>query len=191
VVMKLLWSYAIKSLNKTIGANFVVLEAPFNWNFTAIDIGVGDVDWFTTFYGGNWCCLEGRNQLIFSKKICIDDHLWVKINQNSQLIDKELLHYSELIEDHRRLKDIGWSPPPPNMFKVNVDGSYNINYDISAWGCLIQDVKYHLIKEFVCNLGGCTDSMMNCVRLWSESNALVKLIFRLLFSKLIMMLILV
>jgi hypothetical protein len=76
--------------------------------------------------------LEGRNQLIFSKKICIDDHLWVKINQNSQLIDKELLHYSELIEDHRRLKDIGWSPPPPNMFKVNVDGSYNINYDISA-----------------------------------------------------------
>lgn len=37
-----------------------------------------------------------------------------------------------------------------------MDGSYSINYDISAWGCLIQDVKYHLIKEFVCNLGVCT-----------------------------------
>jgi len=79
-----------------------------------------------------------------------------KINQNSQFIDKELLHSSKLIEDHRRLKNIGWSPPPPNMFKVNVDGSYNINYDISARGCLIQDVKYHLIREFVSNLRVCT-----------------------------------
>lgn len=48
---------------------------------------------------------------------------------------------------------VSWTPPPPNAFKINVDGSHNSTQGCTACGGLIRDSCGNFGKGFYCNLG--------------------------------------
>lgn len=60
---------------------------------------------------------------------------------------------------------VSWVAPPPQVFKINVDGTYRKNSRSAACGGLVRNLNGSLIKGFSCNLGFCNS-------VWAEMWAL-------------------
>lgn len=59
------------------------------------------------------------------------------------------------VEDSREEIHVAWKPPPPNSYKVNIDGSFRRGEGNSTCGGLIRDSKGSFVKGFHCNMGVC------------------------------------
>lgn len=55
--------------------------------------------------------------------------------------------------------NVCWQSPPPNFYKVNIDGAHNNWTRVSACGGLVLDSQGVFIKGFCGNLGVCSTLM--------------------------------
>lgn len=130
-------------------------------------VGRHNQHWSQIFGVCIWSLWNARNDRIFNRVLKDPQVLVASILAQVNTIIRDLVQPIPIyIEEGRKEIQVAWQPPPQNVFKVNVDGSFRRDSASVACGGLIRDWKGNLVSAFFCNLGSCNST-------WAEMWALL------------------
>ena len=90
---------------------------------------------FEVFFGVAWFVWYNRNQVAFESKCQMPDQIWRFARSYLQDYKSALV----TLNMNPAEKNNGWTPPPPGVFKINVDGATSEDGQNSSVGVVIRD----------------------------------------------------
>nr|XP_023912496.1 uncharacterized protein LOC112024088 [Quercus suber] len=88
-----------------------------------------------TFFGVAWAVWYNRNQVAFEAKCQMPDQIWGFARNYLQDYKGTLA----ILNINPAKKNNRWTPPPPGVFKINVDGATSVDSRNSSVGAIIRD----------------------------------------------------
>ncbi|KAJ1410645.1 Ribonuclease H domain [Sesbania bispinosa] len=115
---------------------------------------VAGVNWSFIFPICIWSLWKDRNSLVFKQKTDLPGNLFFHVISYARRTIEVIAGPSPLSQRiFKKEEFVGWSKPPNNFYKLNVDASVILPSLNASCGGLIRDHDGSFIKGFSCNIG--------------------------------------